>query len=358
MRLDYSNIAHNLATGVFPRLGAVHRLSLRRVTALIVSCLLFCYARATLLLFAAFDELFFRGYRRQVVQRPLFVVGNFRSGTTLLINALHAGAPHTRSHNTWEIYLAPTVSQRLFFSLLARIDRRLGGRAAVFVHAINERHFKSLALHPVDLFGPEEDGGVLLHIWSGFFTWFAFARRGVLPEMAHIDSLPKRRRDRIVRFYRRVVKKTLYAHLRRYPGRDVPVFLSKNPSFTGMIATLADAFPDSRFVNIVRDMEPTRRSTIAWFRFWFALLGTRDTAPELEMAIDRLMNHWYRYPRRVFATMEETRHATIALADLVSDPRRTLHRLVDRLDLHWLRDPAVLERQIAKMDRQYGTVAA
>src|SRR5690554_2985106 len=79
------------------------------------------------------DELFFPAYRQQEIKAPVFVVGNFRSGSTLLQRLLAKDSQFT-SMNVAEIYIAPTIMQRKFWGLLDWLDRSLfGGRARRFL---------------------------------------------------------------------------------------------------------------------------------------------------------------------------------------------------------------------------------
>ncbi|WP_166805004.1 sulfotransferase [Nitrosococcus wardiae] len=63
-----------------------------------------------------FDEIFFRGYRKVSVFQPLLVLGPPRSGTTLLHRVLAQDSQFT-TFATWECLFAPSVTQRLFWSL-------------------------------------------------------------------------------------------------------------------------------------------------------------------------------------------------------------------------------------------------
>ena len=70
------------------------------------------------------DEIFHRAYRKQVVEAPIFIIGNFRSGSTLLQRLLAQDEEHLTAMRTWEIYLAPSITQREFWRVVNRLDDR------------------------------------------------------------------------------------------------------------------------------------------------------------------------------------------------------------------------------------------
>ena len=62
-----------------------------------------------------FDEIFFRGYRKIEVKRPVFIMGVPRSGTTFLHRLLSKDEDQFSYMKTWEIFYAPSIIQKKFF---------------------------------------------------------------------------------------------------------------------------------------------------------------------------------------------------------------------------------------------------
>ena len=52
--------------------------------------ILFVIAQVPTRLFRLLDTILFSGYRRVVIREPLFIIGNFRGGTTLMYRLLAA----------------------------------------------------------------------------------------------------------------------------------------------------------------------------------------------------------------------------------------------------------------------------
>jgi len=353
-RIDWSNLRESLRHGITRRSGAFFALDARRLRALLGAALLFVYGRISFVLFAAMDRVFFPRFRRVVVRRPLFVVGNFRSGTSLVFNMLSAGNRSVTAFRTWQIYLAPTISQRKLVRFLAMIDRRvLGRKGERALRAFNDRHLRTVPVHPIDLFLPEEDAGLLMYTWTGFFTWFLFPRRDRESRFVRFDDLPRRYRSWVVRFYQTMVQRHLYDESRG-GLKPVPVFVSKNPTFTGMIRTIREAFPDSRFLYMMRGPDETYRSTMDWFGFWAWRVGDRSGKVDPDR-VRAMMSHWYRYPPRVFETMNTGDWAIVTLERLIASPDRMLRQLGSRLALDWLVYSENRRHALAAMRRNYGS---
>ncbi|MEX1071121.1 MAG: sulfotransferase, partial [Anaerolineales bacterium] len=149
------------------------------------------------------DEILFPAYRKQVVVAPVFIVGNFRCGSTLLQRLLARDPEHFTSMNVTEIYIAPTITQRKFWELVGWLDKVLvGGRGRKWIENRDRKWLDSIQMHKVGLFTPEEDEGLLITIWSTMFLQFVFPVMGELPPFDQFDEkMPARQRQRIMGFY-------------------------------------------------------------------------------------------------------------------------------------------------------------
>lgn len=125
-----------------PRRGAYAGRTLRHYAlgsiALLLLPMLLAYHWLGLLL----HELLFPGYRRVPVERPVFILGLPRSGTTALHETL-AEDPQFTTFRAWECLFAVSVSWRKLWLAVAGLDRRVFNGLA--------------ALHPMTLRSPEED---------------------------------------------------------------------------------------------------------------------------------------------------------------------------------------------------------
>lgn len=222
----------------------------------------------------ALDEIFFRGYRKVRVERPLFVVGLPRSGTTFLHGVL-AEDEHTTTFSTWECFFALSVTWRRLWRGAGRLDAALGrplGRLVDFLTRRLAGGFEDT--HPVRLDQPEEDFFCLLPPMTCFVLVVLFPDSPDLWRMARLDADDDdgfRRRQ--LDYYHRAVQRHLYVH-----GANRR-FLSKNASFAGMVASLAATFPDARFIVCLREPERALSSQLSTLADSLRFLAS-DAAPD------------------------------------------------------------------------------
>src|ERR1022692_3425797 len=120
------------------------------------------------------DDLFFPAYRNQPVEQPLFILGNFRSGSTFLHRLLARDATTFTSLRTCDIFLMPSITQRRLFHGLGRIDAWLGAPLAKLLKRFDDRFLGRVRIHKIGLFEPEEDEMILMYAWSSLFVGFLF----------------------------------------------------------------------------------------------------------------------------------------------------------------------------------------
>lgn len=260
------------------------------------------------------DHLLFPWFRRTPVDRPVFIIGNFRSGSTLL-HRLLAAAPRTTAMKTWEIYFAPSISQRRFWSGVWIVDGWLGGHLRRAIMAAQDRRLGPVRMHRVRLDEPEEDEGIFLYLWDSLFNWFFVPRDATTnPYWRYDETVPCWRRRRAMRFYREVVRR----HLALQPSGTI--YLSKSPSFTARIETLLEAFPDARIVELARHPFDCAVSTVGWLSFaWHFFASPRDRFPFLETVLE-MTKHWYLRPAGLGERLGPDRYALLRYEDLVSRP--------------------------------------
>jgi omega-hydroxy-beta-dihydromenaquinone-9 sulfotransferase len=220
----------------------------RRWLWLLVVFPLFLVAQGVHWLGFLLDEIFFRGYRRVVLERPLIVTGIPRSGTTFVHRALAADTERFSTVRTWEAVLAPSVAERRAWRALAAIDRGLGGWGRRLVERLVEAGQGDFArIHAVGWDAPEEDYLCLLPAAGCFLAVLAFPGSAEAWKLGAFGRLEAGRRAELLGFYRACLRKHLYVEGR---GRRL---LSKNAAFGSWIPALAEGLPGARFLVCVRE---------------------------------------------------------------------------------------------------------
>ena len=255
----------------------------------------------------------YRGRIERVrLQQPIFIVGHWRSGTTMLHELLARDPRHT----------FPTTYECIVPSHAVLSQR---WRKQCFGWTIpDERPMDAM---PVGLDRPQEDEFALCNLgMRSPYLWIAFPNGPYDHEWESLGTLPAADREH----WKATLRSFLQGVTLTRPGRLV----LKTPLHSFRIPTLLELFPDARFVHIVRNPAAVFRSTL---RLW----------PSLHQ------QHGYQTPRHddleehVLSTGERMFHALLAAKeilpanrlcevkyeDLVRDPESTLRGVYEDLEL-------------------------
>jgi hypothetical protein len=294
------------------------------------------------------DEIFFRGYRAVQIREPLFVLGVPRSGTTNL-HAVLARDPQFTTFSTWECLFAPSVSQRLFWRALQRLDAKLGAPLQRLLGAAERRFFASLDdVHAMSLSSPEEDYFALMPALSCFILVLPFPQAAHLWRMGSFDrDMPAAERQRLLDFYADALRRHLYVH-----GADKRL-LSKNAAFASMANSLAAQFPDARFLVCLRDPVQTIPSQLSSIRPGLAFFGVPPTSAPLRERFIEQLAFYYRNLRRLAETQAPARTVTKTLPQLKTDLAGAVRDAYTRLGIPLRADFAATLDAAAAPARRY-----
>ncbi|WP_295886669.1 sulfotransferase [uncultured Thiohalocapsa sp.] len=320
----------------------------RRVLVMLGFLPVFAVAQAIHWLGFLLDEIFFRGYRRVAIREPLFVLGVPRSGTTNL-HAVLAQDPQLTTFSTWECLFAPSVTQRVFWRALGRLDARLGGPLRRLLSLVERRFFAALDdVHAMSLDTPEEDYFALLPVLSCFILALPFPHAAHLWRMGTFDrDMPAAERERLLAFYADALRRHLYVH-----GPDKRL-LSKNAAFASLAGSLAAQFPDARFLVCLRDPVQTVPSQLSSIRAGLAFFGVpEDSAPIRERFVDQLA-FYYENLNALARTGAPTRTVVKTLPQLKHDLAGAVRDAYSRLGLPLTPDFATALEAAAAPARAY-----
>jgi hypothetical protein len=299
-------------------------------------CLLILFLAVCIPVFAlgnaicmALDLLLFPGFLRVAVREPVFIVGHARSGTTLLHQLMSRDAERFSVFLTWELFF-PAICQKKLVRLIARLDERwFRGSWARRIRAWEDRKFaKGRQMHPMSLTGPEEDEFVLAPSCASGVWVLVFPYWRELQHLYYTDDMAPARRKRLLRFYRACVQRQLYLN-----GGE-KVHLSKNPTFSGKVASLIETFPGARFVVCMRNPLETIPSLLKLMtRNWKAGRCPPERIEESRRLLAEQSYHTYRHPIEVLSAHPDVRWTLVDYRDLVESPKRTVRSVYDVLGL-------------------------
>lgn len=284
------------------------------------------------------DRLFFRRAVTTPLERPVFLIGHLRSGTTFLHRYLTTTFPGFRSLLLWEM---------VFPALTARALLR------PFLPVMKKMSFNGVYdpnIHETGFFEPETDDIALsMRYFDGLLSWIYFYAWRDYPdedsfERALADTVEK---DRFVAY--------LGAVYRRVVGRSGLRMFSKSFCLLFNIDTVRSRFPGARFLLVVRDPVEAVVSLCSLER------GIQRRINDIDHQPDTLQHRYYRnlyrtalvYYRRFCAEAAKKNADTLVIAypELFSDFEGTMRKTAAFLDLPVTPTvEALLREQAAKQD--------
>ncbi len=333
LSINFSLMFRQIFTSLFRSKDTNYRLTAKRLKVLLICIPGYVLIMTVHWFCFLLDSVFFPRFRRRSVVKPVFIIGNFRTGSTLLFRIMARDEENFCTFKTWEIYFAPSIAERKFIRGLLLLDS-LAGKPLRRLLEMTERknldHMLKHAskLHTIGLREAEEEEAMLLWIYNTFWLHYVFPIPSDFAPFDDFDRvMPAYRRRRIMRFYRRCVQR----HLSARDGNKR--LLSKNPGFTPKVMSLLEEFPDAQFLYLVRDPVETCTSTVSWFSFWFNLFNSPLEHYPLKDETIEMMKIWYTYPVEALKHLPPNRFLIINYEDFVKNPEQTIRDVYKKFGL-------------------------
>jgi hypothetical protein len=297
-----------------------------------------------------YDRLLFGHLVRQVklLESPLFVLGHWRSGTTLLHELLILDSRHIcpttyqcfePNHFLWTEWFLPGLT-RWILPATRPMDNMAAGWGR-----------------------PQEDEFALCNLGlpSPYLAW-AFPNHGpVADEYLDLSTLSAQDRARWKRCWKEFIlrvaaadKRTAATRASQPAGRIV----LKSPTHTARVRTILEVFPDARFVHIVRDPLVLYPSTV---RLWQSLSQSQGLqVPRADAAwmeghvLDSFVQMYERFERDR-ELIRPGRLVDVRYEDLVSDPVNQMRQVYGHLNLGEFARVEPAMRSYAREMRSYRT---
>jgi omega-hydroxy-beta-dihydromenaquinone-9 sulfotransferase len=298
MKLNIKLYLKTLWFSFFKSEGTPGRLTPKRFLILLFIFLAYPIWHFSIRLAYGLDQLFYPEHIDQNIEQPIFIVGNFRSGTTLL-HRLLAKDPQFTGMTAWEIYVAPSIIQRRLLQWLMKVNRLIGNPILKIIQSFEKALKQYSYMHQTGLNEIEEDGQLLLHIWSTYniFAFFPFPEL-VRNYIYYDEAVPEEQRKTDMAYYHEAIKRHIYAH----EGKQ---YISKSPTYSAKVKTLHQEFPDAKFINIVRSPLRVIPSSVSMFSNHWKTYGEPDgdyPFPAAEVMQEQA-KHWYVYPHQYLKTL-------------------------------------------------------
>jgi hypothetical protein len=249
----------------------------------------------------------------EIREPPIFILGHWRSGTTLL-QQLFAQDERLAFPTAYECF-APWSSL---------VTGWFVARWLRFLHP-KRRPMDNMAAGPEQ---PHEDEFALLNMGlPSPYAQLAFPNRPVAEELLDFDGFStveiRRWQNGLLRFLRQLT----------WRARGKPLVL-KSPPHTARIRLLLELFPDARFVHIVRDPRRVFPSTVWLWQSLAEVHGLQRPRGEgLEKRVFRDLSRMYRALWKQKELIPPENFCEIRYEDLVRNPVAEMRRIYGRLRL-------------------------
>ena len=306
-----------------------YRLTFKRVLFLVLFIPFFILIELINRVFFLLDEIFYPGYHQQAIEKPIFIIGNPRSGTTFLQRILFKDKDTFTSLTVWELAVAPSITQRKLIWGIGKLLRLIGTPVRRLVRSVNKGFKQSSVgpVHPVKIEEAEEDEHLLFHAFATetLFNLYPYLDE-VFPYFTFDRDIPREKQDTLMHFYHNLLQRHLYAH-----GGD-RILLSKNPSHSSKIAALMRTFPGAHFIKLVRNPFEAVPSMLDTMATGLDIFCDPKNKYAFNNELIALMKYYYFYPVQVFKD-QPTRCRFFRYDDLVTQPDAVIRGLYGWLGL-------------------------
>jgi hypothetical protein len=274
------------------------------------------------------DYVLFPRLWRQQVEKPVFIIGHARSGTTLLHRLMSADGERFSYFLYWEMFF-PSLLQKRIIRWLGWLDGCcLGGKIRARLQAWDDKTFaKYRHIHNMSLWNSEED---LFVMRAAFLTqqWALEVPMMDIIDVFHVDQMSQKKRRRWLHHYRECVKRQLLLN-----GGD-RIHLSKNPVMSGWVEALIETFPDARFAVMMRNPTECMPSVLKLVEISWSGKGWKpaDYAESLALLTD-ISFETFTHPRAALARHTDTLQVVVDYRRLISQPRDTVREVYRALEM-------------------------
>ncbi len=184
------------------------------------------------------DHLLCPGFKKLPIDRPVFILGNPRSGTTFVHRFL-LNTEQLCAFELWEMLFPGVTARKLFGSLIKHFA------------PFNPARYHSSDAHETSLRDVETDDALgFLHFVDGGFLWayyLAWEDEWDSPLCRSVfDEVPAKKEERLFRYLEGCWRRNMYA-------KGVNRFIVKSSIFSIKPATLVSRYPDAKLLYIARD---------------------------------------------------------------------------------------------------------
>lgn len=302
--------------------GAYSEFSIQRCGVMLIFWPAFLFYLITTWICLGLDHLIFPQFRRIKIKAPVLVIGIPRSGTTFLHRLLAGDGQRFTTMSLQELVFAPSIIQRIIWKNLSALDVFFGSPVSVLLAWIQDKLFSGLdGVHSTRLNQPEEDYLSLSPMLACFLLILPFGDPAFL-RLSRFDQVASvTEKEQLKKFYAGLVQRHLFVH------GEALTFLSKNPSFTPMLKTLAEAFPDARFIACLRNPNEAVPSQVSSMLVGARIFSGRVNEAWWRRKLSNMLQFYYAHLFDSLPGVGESRHHFVRMENLTAFPEKSIQML-------------------------------
>ncbi|HET9876488.1 MAG TPA: sulfotransferase, partial [Mycobacterium sp.] len=186
------------------------------------------------------DHVFYPRFRKQPIDRPIFIVGNPRSGTTFL-HRLLLGAGDMAALELWEMLFPAITARKLLSGVVSRADRLSPAR--YHPSDVHDTSLRGIETDDVAWFFRTLDGPFA---WAYFLAWQDTWGSELSRYEFGIEGVAERDEERFFSYYEACWRRNL-------TFKNASRILVKSSMLTFRLDALLRRYPDCRLVYVARD---------------------------------------------------------------------------------------------------------
>ena len=291
------------------------------------------------------DHLFYPRLRKQPIDRPIFIIGNPRSGTTFL-HRLLLGAGDMAAFELWEMLFPAITARKLLGRIVPRIDRLSPAR--YHPSDVHDTSLRGIETDDVAWFIRTLDGPFA---WAYFLSWQDTFGSELSRRELGIEAASARDEERFFRYHETCWRRNLtYKHANR--------ILAKTSMLTFRLDALLKRYPDCKLVYVIRDpveVIPSGMSLLAGVLENGYDVWNRTKEQDQKRWIENLYQASCELLRSFHdaytaGIIPERNLCVVRYTDLLQDLEPTMKRILDFIEVE--PSPAFVEEVRAQAEKQ------
>ena len=274
------------------------------------------------------DYVFYPSHRKQAIDRPIFIIGNPRSGTTFL-HRLLLGAGDMAALELWEMMFPAITARKLLGGIVPRLDK------------LSPARYHPSDVHDTSLRGIEtDDVAWFFRTMSGPFAWAYFLAwqdtwgSGLSRREFAIDGVTPREEERFFDYYDACWRRNLTL-------KRANRVLAKTSMLTMRLEAVLRRYPDCKLVYVIRDpveVIPSGMSLLAsvlenGYDVWNHTkeVDQRRWLENLYLASCDMLRYFH--DAHTSGQIPERNLCIVRYEDLINDLEPTMERILDFVEI-------------------------